>query len=338
MTAKIFMKIPMLLLLVLLTTGSVSVIFLSSAALTKGDVLDTGETDSGIVLGVDEENIEAGFPVSETVSMLPQSNPYTGPMPPVRINPSEDIQISSSKGIAIDSESGEILFAKNADERTPIASISKLITALVFLDNNPGWETVYQIGPRDRREGGKIYLYNGDRVYVRDLFNLSLTASDNSATIALVNSTGLSEIEFVNKMNEKAKEIGLLDTSFLEPVGLSRYNVSTAREVAGILKAALEKEEISKALLAPKYEFYTLDNIHKIAFNTDILLGQLDDGMAIEGGKTGYTESAGYCFASKITNKDENPIISVVLDDVSHYARFNEVEKIAEWAYGNYIW
>lgn len=332
------MKIPMLLLLVFLTTGSVSIIFLSNATLTKGDVLDAMETDVGMVLGAEEENIEIGFPASEAVSMLPSSNPYTEPMPPVQIKPLQDIQITSSKGIAIDSESGEILFAKNADKKTPIASISKLVTALVFLDNNPGWETIYQIGPRDRREGGKIYLYNGDRVYVRDLFNLSLTASANTATMAMVNSTGMSEQEFVNKMNEKAKEMGLLDTSFLDPVGLSMYNVSTAREVAEILKAALEKEEISKALLAPQYEFYTLDSVHKIAFNTDILLGQLDDDLFIEGGKTGYTESAGYCFASKITNKDDNSIISVVLDDVSHYARFNEVEKIAKWAYSNYIW
>jgi D-alanyl-D-alanine carboxypeptidase len=278
------------------------------------------------------------FPVADTISKLPVSDPYSAPIPPIKISPSKDIQISSDKGIMVDFSTGEILFAKNADKKTPIASISKLVTALVFLDNNPGWDTVWQIRPEDRREGGKIYLFTGDRVLVRDLFNLSLTASANTATMAMVNSTGLSELEFVNKMNEKVKEIGLRETSFLDPIGLSMHNVSTAREVAEILKAALEKEEISKALLAPKYEFYTLDHKYKVAYSTDILLEQLDGDLKIQGGKTGYTESAGYCFASKITNNDNNSIISVVLDDVSHYARFSEVEKLAEWAYANYIW
>lgn len=332
------MKIPMLLLLVFLATGSVTIIFLGNVTLTKGVVLDKVIEDEGMVLGVSEENENFGFPISENKSELPISNPYTKPMPPMQINPVDDIQISSSKAIVIDAESGEILFAKNADAKTSIASISKLITALVFLDNNPGWETVYEISLRDRREGGKIYLYTGDRVTVRDLFNLSLTASANTATMALVYSTGLNEVEFVNKMNEKAKEIGLIETSFLDPVGLSMYNVSTAREVSQILEEALKKEDIVKALLAPKYEFLTLGGRFKVAQNTDILLSRLDEGLQIEGGKTGYTESAGYCFASKISNQNDNSIISVVLDDISHFARFSEVEKLSKWVYSNFLW
>lgn len=333
------MKKSVLILLVCLVAGSATMIFLFAASSTKGDVLENGQLDKGMVLGVDEYNETNGFPISESVGMFPVSNPYTSPLPPVKNNPVNEIEISSVKGMVIDAETDEILFAKNADTKTPIASISKLMTALVFLDNNPGWETIYQLKPEDRRDGGKIYLYTGDRVYVKDLLNLSLTASANTATIALVKSTGLSEFEFVEKMNQKAREMGLVNTSFLEPVGLSAYNVSTAREVAKVLKEALEHEEISNALLASSYEFYTLDKRHKIAYNTDLLLKDLDENLVMEGGKTGYTDLAGYCFVSKIANKDgNNPVISVVLDDVDHYSRFSEVEKMAKWAYSNYIW
>jgi D-alanyl-D-alanine carboxypeptidase len=221
----------------------------------------------------------------------------------------------------------------------PIASITKLMTALVFLDYNPDWDTVYKMKKEDRREGGRIYLFTGDEVTVKDLFYLSLVASDNTAAIGLDNSTGLSEEEFVLKMNLKAVDLGLTRTSFVDPVGLSDGNNSCAVEVAELTKAALANEEIKKATLTKDYSFLTLGGRRKVVSSTDYLLEDLPyDGIKIMGGKTGATEAAGNCFVGKFTDGAGHEIISVVLGADNYKARFTETKSLIKWVYDNYEW
>ncbi len=92
---------------------------------------------------------------------------------------------------------------------------------MVILDQEPDWEKVYEIKKDDRREGGRIHLFLGDKVTIENLFNVSLVSSANTATLALVHALDLTEAEFVDLMNAKAKDLGLTKTHFADSVGLS---------------------------------------------------------------------------------------------------------------------
>jgi D-alanyl-D-alanine carboxypeptidase len=257
---------------------------------------------------------------------------------PVRKDDSTDLYLEAKSGILLDNESNEILFAKNIGTTTPIASITKLMTALVFLDHSPAWDKYYTIKEEDRRNGGKIFLYLGDKVKIRDLFRTSLIASANTATMAMVHSLGLTEEEFVLKMNKKCREMGLEDTFFSDVTGLSNENISTAHEVAEIVRAAMAKEEIRRTTLKKSYSFITGNGTKKDIDSTDKLLTDFPyNGIDILGGKTGYTNSADYCFAGYFGRGDDK-VISVVLGADARSDRFEYTKDIINWSYDNYFW
>jgi len=251
----------------------------------------------------------------------------------------DEYNVLAKSAFVLDCANNDFLFNQEASKKFPIASITKLMTALVFLDHNPGWETIHKIKAEDRVEGGKIYLFQGEEVTVRDLFYTSLVASANTATMALVHSTGMSEEEFVQKMNEKAQELKLKNTSFSDVVGFSRENLSTAKEIAKFTQVAFAQDVIQDALSHELYEFSSLGGRVKKVRTTDFLLHE-NSGFndQIIGGKTGYTDAAGYCFVGKFKNEEGNDIISVVLGSTTNSARFNETKKLVNWIYHNYEW
>jgi D-alanyl-D-alanine carboxypeptidase len=166
-----------------------------------------------------------------------------------------------------------------------------------------------------------------------------LIASDNGATLALVHATGLSEEEFIKKMNEQALKLGLLNTKFIDPVGLSDQNVSTAREVALLAKSALTREEIRQATESKDYKFTTINGKDKEIESTDYLL--FDSGknsFQVLGGKTGYTDRAGYCFVGRFKDESGREIISVVLNSSGKNERFKESKSLVNWVFNNYNW
>ncbi|MEI7498264.1 MAG: serine hydrolase [Candidatus Falkowbacteria bacterium] len=246
------------------------------------------------------------------------------------------IQVKSAYLLDRDTETE--LYAQAATEPRPIASITKLMTALVFLENNPGWNQVYEIIPADRRDGGKIYFYSGDKVTIKDLFNVSLVASGNSETVALAHSTGLSTIDFLEKMNRKAKDLGLEKTEFFDVVGLDVKNQSTARELAILVKTAMAHPEILKATSQDAYVLSTKQGKRVSAVSTNQLLDGEKQTFTVLGGKTGHLEAAGYCFVGLFADKDGNQVISVILGAGSEDARFTETKKLVNWGYENYQW
>lgn len=300
--------------------------------------------ENGMVLGVSEvatgkirggSNYVSNFPESKTI--LDKENQII--IPQKKIDAVEIAIPANSNGVVIDNDSEKLLFTKNQEEVVPIASLTKLMTALVFLDHNPGWDTLYELKNSDRVNGGKIYLYRGDKVRIKDLFHLSLVSSANTATKALVNSTILTEEEFIAEMNKKAKELGLNNTSFVDPIGLSNYNLSTAWEVAMLVRFAMQNKDIAEASLTKEYSFETVQGVKKTVYSTDQLLDVFPrNGIKILGGKTGYTISAGYCFAGVFTNSEGKTLVSAVLGTNTIGERFKETKKIIEWAYENYNW
>ncbi len=240
--------------------------------------------------------------------------------------------VQASAGLLKDLSSQKILFAKQPQTPHSLASLTKLMTALVFLDHNPGWETIYKIKQSDRRWGGKIYLYLGDKVTVKDLFYASLVGSANTATAALVASTGLSEEEFVEAMNKKALAWGFKKTIFYEPTGLDQRNVASPLEIAVLAQKALAQPAIAQATITKTYSFKTQQGRPVIIPSTDYLLDIFPyQGIKILGGKTGYNERAGYCFVGLFSLSPDRRLISVILGAKTKKARFIETKKLIEW-------
>ncbi len=151
----------------------------------------------------------AGFNLSPAL----HSNPDI-----LHLDPTASVfELAADKGAVLDGSGRFFLFAKNADEIQPIASITKLMTALVFLEHNPGWEVIYEITAADRVEGGRLNLFPGDQVTLKDLFYTALVASDNGAALALTRASNLGEERFIIAMNEKAAALGLKATHFVDP-------------------------------------------------------------------------------------------------------------------------
>jgi D-alanyl-D-alanine carboxypeptidase len=140
-------------------------------------------------------------------------------------------------------------------------------------------------------------------------------------------------------MNAKARQLGLFDTSFVEPTGLSDKNVSTARDVARLAAEALRHPEIVQATTKKDYSFTTKEGRTKKISSTDWLLyGTPLSGISLLGGKTGYTDHAGYCFVSKFADAGQHEIISVVLGNGDKNGRFTETKSLVSWIFDSFAW
>jgi len=241
-------------------------------------------------------------------------------------------RIVSKAAVAVDIEKGEILFEKNMEEPTPIASLTKLMTALVFLEQNPNLDDLATITPADAESSGRSRLRIGETLTLRDLLHASLMSSNNLATKTLVRVSGLPYDEFTNRMNRKAKEIGLANTRFYEPTGLDQNNQSTALDCARLLCFALMNEEIASITSKEVYTFTSLykkkRRIRQIS-NTNKLLSST---LNIKGGKTGYIGASGFCLATLVENEDGKKIATVVLGAPSSFTRFKETKSIIKWS------
>jgi D-alanyl-D-alanine endopeptidase (penicillin-binding protein 7) len=247
----------------------------------------------------------------------------------------DQIDIEASKAVLYDPKAQVFLYEKNADEVQAIASITKLMTALVVLDQEPDWDKVYELKAIDRREGGRIHLFLGDKVTIEDLFNVSLVSSANTATIALVHALDLTEAEFVDLMNAKAKELALTNTHFADPVGLSAENVSSARELALLSEEAFSNNLIKDTLSQIKYSFQTKQGKTVAVESTNKLLEE-DLGasnLEIIAGKTGYIKEAGFCFSALYGDKNSGELITIILDSETVSSRFNDSLKLSKWIY-----
>lgn len=305
-----------------------------------------GAEDAGRVLGVNEtfeQNIiRSKLSLSDVLSqefLPPLVKLKDKKIIPQKNNDSVVPVLPVTGAIAIDNSSNEILFEQNANKVAPIASISKLMTALVFLDFEMDMENKYQVKKSDYRNGGHQYVAVGDVLKIKDLFSLSLIASANTATIALVSASGHSLEEFVEMMNKKAKSLGLENTGFRDPIGFSAYNVSTARELAVLIKTASERIEIKNRLASSEYECKTDSGKKRFASNTNKLLSwTLPDNINVIGGKTGYTALAGNCFAGNFNINNKHDITTIVLGAKTENERFKQSLALAKWVKASYEW
>lgn len=256
---------------------------------------------------------------------------------PHKKNETELCNLPSDLKIAVlDIKSGKMIYGQKSKEKTPIASITKLATALVFLDHHLNWDEYYEIKNEDIVKGGREHIYLGEKVKIRDLFFLSLIASDNTAAQALAESTKIED--FPKAMNHKMLSLGFFDTFFVDPVGLGIKNVSTAEEVVKLLKEALAQEKIKIAVSKKDYHFKTLAGRDVRAYSTDWLFKNKNNNFRHLGGKTGYTKAAGYCFTGVFKNENGNEIITAVLNGPSINSRFKYSKDLAMWIFDSFVW
>lgn len=262
---------------------------------------------------------------------------------PERINIENiGVETKADRFAVIDVDSGEVLLEKDSTESQPIASITKLMTALIILEQKPDWQMEVEMIRADETVGAYPHIYRGELVRFIDLWKAALISSDNNAIKAMIRALGLSEEEFVSKMNEKAAEFNMFSTEFADPTGLDNGNISTALDVAKLVHQAIQKNEIKESVIQPGYSFDILNSTRKRKiYNTDILvesfLNNKKNGYELIGGKTGYLPKAGYCLAVSV-KKDENEVIFVVLDSPAIQSRFYDVKVLADWIYTNYKW
>jgi D-alanyl-D-alanine carboxypeptidase len=285
-----------------------------------------------------EINQQSGGDKIINSNFLPEARPR-GPQK-IESDKSLGIETTAKSAIVMDEETGVVLFKKDVEEKLSIASLTKLMTALVFLDGNPDWDKKIELLKEDEEEGGIFYARAGEEVQVKDLFNMMLVGSVNNAATALARSTGMSREDFVEKMNEKAQELRLKNTFFTDPSGLGPTNVSTAHDVAILISRALENDKIRETVVKKRYVF-SPQNIKKTYYvkNTDELLwGFLNENpYQIIGGKTGYLDEAKYCLAIEVENNNHK-IIVVVLGSNEIEDRFQEAKGLVVWTFENYKW
>ena len=257
---------------------------------------------------------------------------------PFQRNEENIAPIIKAKGaIVLDMHTNDILYAKDVHERLRIASLTKLMTALVITDELVP-ETVTEIT-------SEAFTYNGDRsvtVGLRlgekwDIYNLlhaSLIRSGNDASAALAVAGGGSIPKFVEKMNERAKTLGLKDTSFSNPVGFDHpNNYSTAYELAVIAKQAFRRPLIREIITK---EFFTLKNAdgkeRTTISNTNHLLNSY---LEVLGGKTGTTPEAGQCLFFVVKNDQGHEILIILLGSPN---RYQEAKVVTDWIFRTYSW
>ena len=232
--------------------------------------------------------------------------------------------------IVIDPATGAILYEKNAGASAPCASLTKMMTALVFLEQQPDFERSVTVTESELEGGGHTQLRRGERVQLGDLLHMSLMSSDNVATRVLVRESGLPSEDFLARMNRKAVELGLARTRFVEFTGLDERNVSTAVDIARLLRAAAENETIHAISTTRGHDFLSLSatdrpRAHHVSNTNRLLYGRYE----IRGGKTGFIREAGYCLATWIRT-DRRDMIAVVLGAPTNATRFADVVRLVQ--------
>lgn len=250
---------------------------------------------------------------------------------------SADLDVSAVSVFAMDAGTDYSLYDKNYKKVMPIASLTKIMTALVVLENKSLDETV-TISPRAMEAfGDKKGLAVGEKIRLEDLLHVMIIDSNNTAAVALAEHTGGSVENFVDLMNKKAEALGLKDTEFVNPTGLDaagEENHSTAYDLAQLTDYALGKNKIWEISRMQTATVFSLDKkqTHYVE-STDELLGQMGN---IYGGKTGYTIDAGECLVLISETADKrHKVISVVLNAEN---RFAETKKLVDWVFDVWKW
>lgn len=232
---------------------------------------------------------------------------------------------SASAEIAMEQTTGKVLEESNADSKLPMASTTKIMTAIIIIEDCNLDDIITVPDEAVGVEGSSIFLKKDEKIDIRDLlYGLMMRSGNDSATALAIYHSGTVD-DFVDKMNDKAREIGALSTNFKNPSGLpDKEHYTTARDLCNIARYAMSneffKEIVSSKSYSGKYRNYT--NKNKMLFNYE----------GANGVKTGYTVKAGRCLVSS-AERNGMQVVSVVLNCPDMYERS---ENILDYCFNNY--
>lgn len=248
-----------------------------------------------------------------------------------------------ASAIVVDNASGKVLYSFKPTMTWPAASLTKLMSMLVFLDYAPGWSSTITLLAKDEVGGGRMQAKSGTRATVANLFYTSLMASTNNTTMALARATGMSQSTFAKRMNQKAAVLGLKSTKFVEPTGMSPNNKTTAVDMAKLARKAFADAWIHRALTTPTYSFTMRGATTgiKSVKNTDTFLTAYDN-VYVNGSKTGFLYESQYNLVTTLRGDAGSvvePYITVVVFGApTKAASFDSTSALAEWAWKAYSW
>lgn len=270
------------------------------------------------------------------VSHLPRKNKEIGDPP-----------VYAKSVILMDGATGYPLYQKNAHSPLPIASTTKIMTAVIALENIKDFEEVVTISREAALQiGHKIDLRWNEKIKIKNLLSGLLIASGNDAAYGLAETVGANfsgegkPVEkFVAKMNEKAKYLGIVDTEFKDPAGLDDSGHSSAFDLAILASYGLRNEKFSKIVRTKEADICSFDGLvcHHLK-NSNRLVGEWDYPGAI-GVKTGFTPEAGHCLVGA-AERNGHRLISVILytNEFSITASASESRKLLDWGFNNWQW
>ncbi len=242
--------------------------------------------------------------------------------------------IESGGAIAIDRKTGKILFEKNPHVRMPMASITKLMTALLIIEENQLDEIVTVSQNAASTPGSNMSLQTGEKITVESLIKGLMINSANDAAIALAEHNAGSTTAFIKKMNNRAEELALSNTHFSNPTGLDDPgNYSSPFDLAKLGNYIYNNKIIQEAANTAAGETFSADGKTKHQLETTNQL--INNYPGIKGLKTGQTDAAGLCLIAIAENEGKNEIVSVVLNSPD---RFKETKILTDWVFRSFKW
>jgi serine-type D-Ala-D-Ala endopeptidase (penicillin-binding protein 7) len=237
--------------------------------------------------------------------------------------------VRAEAAIIYDPENGKVLWESNSTSRRSIASITKVMTAVVFLENSPDLTREVVVERADVRAASTTYLRAGYNVTTGDLLHLLLIGSDNAAARVLARVSPYGSQGFIDRMNAKAQELGLTSTSYADPSGLLADNESSAYDLARLITYVSGDDRIASIMRTP---YYTVNaGRHQITIHSTnqlVMKGDVD----VQAGKTGFISKAGYCLATLLRLPQGGPQVAVVvLGAKSNPGRFWETRHLFNW-------
>jgi len=241
------------------------------------------------------------------------------------------LKLASVNAVVVDASAHRSVYAKGADEVTPIASLTKLMTAIVTLDAHLPMDESLAIDMEDfdYLKGSHSRLRMGTTLPRREMLRLALMSSENRAASALARSYPGGTDAFVHAMNAKARELGMTRTSYADPTGLSARNVSTANDLATLVAAAAEYPEIREFSTTPSHYVEVQPTGQVLGFNNTNGLVK-NSGWNIHLSKTGYIREAGKCLVMLATIASK-PFVIVLLDSAGKYTRQGDAQRVRDW-------
>ncbi len=241
----------------------------------------------------------------------------------------DPLDLNSSVALVVDQETNEVLFSKNDHAVLPIASLTKLMTGLIVADAHLDMNEMITITQDDvdTYKGSRSRLAVGTRLTRGELMHLSLMSSENRAAHALGRTYPGGMTEFVRLMNQKARELGMSDTRYVEPTGLSSDNRSSARDLATLVSVAYERPILRDLSTSPGYEVdvgrrtLQFNNSNRLVKNPE-----WDIGLQ----KTGYISEAGRCLVMQAQVAGRK-LIMVFLDATGKLSRLQDAERVRKW-------